>query len=168
MKFLAAIDKIIEKFSGYVLIGSVFTMLLFSVLNIVLRWFETTIHWVEPLVRHLVFLSAFLGGVIATGRGTHIGIDILGKYFESKGMMKWFKAAKRLIYADSFLVLVWMIYASFNFIKVELKYGKPVFWGIHSGVLVGIIPFGFALICYRFFYLLVDSFVNGGEEEQQA
>ena len=57
-------------------------MLLLSVINIFLRWGEMTPYWVEPLVRHLVFLSAPLGGVIATGRRNHIGIDILQRWLE--------------------------------------------------------------------------------------
>ena len=166
MKVLSFIDQWIEKITGYTLVAGVFTMLFFSVLNIVLRWFETTIHWVEPLVRHLVFLCAFLGGVIATGRGTHIGIDILGKYFESKEMVKAYAWTRRIIAFFSFLVLIWLIQSSMNFVTVELKYGKAVFWGIHSGVLVGIIPLGFTLIGYRFFYLLLNSFF--GEDEKGA
>ena len=58
-------------------------MLFFSVLTILLRWFGQSLEFVEPFVRHLVFLSTFLGGVLATGRGTHIGIDIIGKLLES-------------------------------------------------------------------------------------
>ena len=38
--------------------------------------------------------------------------------------------------------------------KVELEFGRDVFWGIHSGFLVGIIPFGFLLISLRFIFIL--------------
>ena len=73
---LKSTDKFIEKISISLLVVCVLSMLLLSVLNIFLRWFNTTLFWVEPLVRHLVFLSAFLGGVLATGNRSHIGIDI--------------------------------------------------------------------------------------------
>lgn len=155
---LKAIDRAVEKFSGYTLVICVLTMLFFSVLTIVLRWFNTSFHWSEPFIRHLVFLSAFLGGVIATGRKTHIGIDIFGKYLESKKAWTAHLWVNRVISLASFGTLMWLIYASFNFIAVEAKYGKVIFLGVHSKFLVSIIPFGFGLIGYRFLFLFVNSF----------
>ncbi|OUR98498.1 hypothetical protein A9Q84_03550 [Halobacteriovorax marinus] len=156
MKALRLIDLFIEKLATWFLVIGVLTMLLFSVLAIVLRWFDMTFHWIEPFVRHLVFLSTFLGGVLATGRGTHIGIDIIGKYLESIKKDHALIWIKRIVALTSFCTLVWMIYASYGFLLIELKYGKPVFWGIQSGYLVGIIPLGFSLIAYRFFYQFLN------------
>ena len=146
--------------SSYGLIFSVFAMLSISVISIVLRWFSISIHWMEPFVRHLVFLSTFLGGVLATGRGTHIGIDIISKYLEAKKLDRYAIWVNRIIALGSLLTLVWLTTSSLEFMQVELKYGKPVFWGISSGVLVGIIPFGFILIAYRFLFLLISSFAS--------
>ncbi|WP_127718159.1 TRAP transporter small permease [Halobacteriovorax sp. HLS] len=162
MKVLGTLDQFLEKFARYGLVFSVLTMLILSVLTIVLRWFDTTIHWVEPFVRHLVFLSTFLGGVLATGRGEHIGIDIVSKWLEARHLDKAQAIIKRIISLASCLTLLWMIKASYDFFLVELKYGKEVFWGIKSGYLVAIIPFGFSLIAYRFFYSFISSF--GGDE----
>ncbi len=134
------------------------SMLLISVMSIILRWFSLSLHWTEPLVRHLVFLSTFLGGALATGRGTHIGIDIIGKYFEAKKLDHLAIWSNRLITLSSFCTLVWLTKSSLDFMTIELKYGKPVFWGISSGYLVGIIPFGFTIIGYRFFFLFLSSF----------
>jgi len=158
---LKVIDTSIEKASTWILVVSVFSMLFFSVLTIVLRWMGTGLSFVEPLVRHLVFLCTFLGGVIATGRGTHIGIDIVGKYLESRGYFFLCACAKRGIMLASFFTLVWLIYASCLFVKVELEFGRDVFFGISSGQLVGIIPFGFGLIAFRFFYIFANSFSAG-------
>lgn len=162
MKTLKFLDDLLDKLSRWGLVFSVLTMLGLTVVTIVMRWFNSSIHWVEPFVRHLVFLSTFLGGVLATGRGQHIGIDIIGKWLESRHMDKALIHIRRIISLTSFLTLFWMIYASYEFFIIELKYGKEVFWGIKSGHLVGIIPFGFSLIAYRFFYNFVSSF-SGGE-----
>ena len=83
LNFLEKIDHTVEKVSSWVLITSVFSMLLLSLMVIVFRWASITMMWAEPLVRHLVFLSAFLGGVLATGRGNHIGIDVISRYLDS-------------------------------------------------------------------------------------
>lgn len=162
MKFLFAVDKFIERISSYSLIISVFFMLLLSVLTIILRWFGETIHWVDPFVRHLVFLSAFLGGVIATGRKSHIGIDIIGKYFESKNKVNVSKNIERVISLACCLTLVWMVKASWQFFQVEAEFGKVAFLGIHSKFLVAIIPVGFSLIAYRFFFIFVTSCKSRG------
>lgn len=151
-------DLLIESFAKYALVFCVFGMLSISVLSIVLRWFEFTFQWFEPLVRHLVFISAFLGGVMATGNKTHIGIDIIGKYLESKGNEKALIWIERVVSLASAVTLIWLTSACIQFVGVEAIYGKEVFLGIHSKFLVGIIPVGFSLISLRFFNLLICSF----------
>ncbi len=161
---LNSLDRGVEKLAEYGLYVSVIGMIIFSVLTIVFRWINFNVLWFEPLVRHLVFLAAFLGGVLATGRRTHIGIDILGKFFENKEMFRAQRLVGRIISLASGLTLVWLIKASYEFMLVELQYGKEEFLGIHSGFLVGIIPFGFTLIAIRFFVLFLKSFM---EEEKK-
>lgn len=158
IKFLKIIDQSIEKLTVVLLVTGVALMLSFSLMTIVLRWFESSFLWLDPLVRHLVFLCTFLGGVMATGRGSHIGIDIVSKTLEVQGRERWLLPIKRLISLVSFVTLLWLIQASYLFMTIELEYGRASFLGIHSGVLVGIIPVGFALIAYRFFYLFMASF----------
>lgn len=165
MKPFELLDKWVEKFSSGLLIVSVFGMLILSVLTIVLRWFNISFLWFEPFVRHLVFLSAFLGGVLATGRKTHIGIDILGKYLESKKSKVMHEWVGRVISLASFITLIWLVKESaIGFVEMEAEYGKPHFLGIHSKYLVSIIPFGCSLIAYRFFYLFISSFSKNEKE----
>ena len=168
MKALKLIDDWIDKFSSSVLVISIFLMLFFSLLTIVFRWVNISFPWFESLVRHLVFLSAFLGGVLATGRKSHIGIDILGKYLENRGRHDLNVYVGRVIAVISFGTLVCLAIAAVEFMKVELQYGKPVFLGIHSGFLVGIIPFGFYLLAYRFFYLFVSSFLSEEVKKEEV
>ena len=164
IRLLKRIDQGIEKGSSALLLLSFSLMLLFSVLVIILRLFNSSFDWFEPLIRHLVLLSTFLGGVLATGRGGHISVDILSKYLESKNMTTQKLMVGRIIYLVSFLVVVGITYACLEFMKVELKYGKVSFLGIHSGALVGIIPFGFGLIAIRFLFLFIFSlFPEGGK-----
>ncbi len=161
MAFFRFIDRAIEKGAAFLLVLSVALMLGLSVFAIGLRWFETSLLWLEPFVRHLVFLSAFLGGVIATGRGTHIAIDILARKIEEDGP-QWLKSLNRKVMnLAAAVILMWLIHASWEFTKVELEYGREVFWNIHSGILVGLIPFGLSLIAYRFFYRFLAAFAGG-------
>jgi len=152
-------DLAIEKIAQYLLVICILGMLGMSVLNIVLRWFESHILWLEPFVRYLVFFSAFLGGVIATGKRTHIGIDIIGKYFEAKKNWQAHRWVGRVIDLISLVVLVVLTDACLDFVAEEAKYGRAnVFLGVHAKYLAAIIPFGFGLIAIRFFNNIILSF----------
>lgn len=158
MKAIRLMDSALEKFSIVLLVISVLAMLFFSSGSIALRWFHINLSWIDPFIRHLVFFSAFLGGVVATGRGTHIGIDLVGKIMESKGWHLLADIVKRLIMVSSFFVLLWLIKAGIDFTKVELEFAKIEFWGISSGYLVMMIPVGLSLIALRFLFVFLLSF----------
>lgn len=151
MKIIAKIDSYLDRASSYGLVIAVLAMLFLSVLVIVLRWFNITFHWYDPFVRHLVFLSAFLGGVIATGRGNHIGIDILSRFLEAKNLHHVKDKLNFIIGVIASLSLIWLAHACYKFTLLEFEYGKPTFFGIHSGALVALMPLGFVLISMRFF-----------------
>lgn len=159
------LDNLLDKISFVSIVICVAGMLLLTVLNIVLRWFNTTILWIDPLVRHLVFLSAFLGGVLATGKDNHIRIDLIGKVLEK------FKKDKLSLWIDRIVHIVAMIAtflltkAGLDFAKMELEFGKIAFLGIHSGALTAIIPVGMGLIFLRYLlrFLLTFSKVESDE-----
>lgn len=164
MNIVKSVDQGIDKLTSWILVFVMLSILVLSCGSIFLRWMHTTVIWIEPLVRHLVFLSAFLGGILATGRGTHIGIDLISKFLEAK---KWHHALRfvsRLIYLTCILTLFWLIKAGFDYVQVESEFGNEVFWGINSGKLGWIIPVGFGMIAIRYFLLFILSFSNGQEE----
>lgn len=168
LKALKWIDDAIGKFSTWGLLLALMLMISLTILNIVLRWFNTTIIWIEPLVRQLVFLGAFLGGTVATGARNHIGIDLAGRLmenFELKGLKIWLD---RLIAAFCFGAVCWLIYAGYQLVLVEQEYGQEKFLGIHAATLAAIIPGGLALIAYRFFYILIASFFEPNVAGEKA
>lgn len=158
MKFLKAIDQLIEKFCASLLVVSILSILFFSSLSIILRWFQINLMWIEPFVRHLVFLGTFLGGVMATGRGTHIGIDLISKLVEVKGWKKVQVTINRLIYLASGVTLLWLVKAGYDFTKVEFEFARVEFFGIKSGYLVAMIPIGSLLISIRFLIMFIATF----------
>ncbi len=168
MKIIKFLDKALEKFTTYLLVASVLLMLSLSSLSIVARWFQSNIAWIDPFVRHLVFLSAFLGGIIATGQGTHIGIDVIGKFVESKGWHSLRSMLSKIIMLSSMAVLVWLIKSGIEFTKVELEFGKIEFFGIHSGFLVMIIPIGMGLLLLRFTTIFLLSFGDHNNSPAKA
>ena len=158
IKLLKSVDNIIEKATIFLLTVSVLLMLGFSLATIFLRFFNVNFPWFESFVRHLVLLSAFLGGVIATGKGTHIGIDVIGHYLEAKNLLKPKLYLIRLIQIASIGTVAWLTKASIDFVKVEMEFGSSEFLGLTSGNLVTIIPIGFGLICLRYLLKFLISF----------
>jgi TRAP-type C4-dicarboxylate transport system permease small subunit len=151
-------DSAIEKFSSWLLVISILSLLFFSSLSIIIRWFHHNITWIDPFSRHLVFFSAFLGGVIATGRGTHIAIDVVGRLIESRGWHKLKDFISKFVLLVSLAVLMWMIKSGIDFTKVEMEFSKEEFWGIQSGYLVMLIPIGLVFIALRFLFVFLLSF----------
>lgn len=159
MVLVRKIDFILDKVSSYLLVMSVLVILFFSTSSIVLRWMQINLQWIDPMVKHLVFACAFLGGVIATGRGTHIGIDLVGKFVESQNWDNLKRWINRFVMFVSLCVLVWLIMAGIDFTAIEMEFTKDVGLGyLKSGHMVAIIPIGLSLIALRFFLLLILSF----------
>ena len=152
-KFISLFDSIIK--SSVVVV--VFLMLSISVLSIVLRWFQVSLTWTEPLVRHLVFLSAFLGATLAASTSRHIAIEILEKFLEAKEEYKKIFILQKFIAVVTTICLIFLMLSGYEFFKVEREYGTEVFWGIHSSTLVFIIPLGFFLVFTRTFLSLFES-----------
>jgi TRAP-type C4-dicarboxylate transport system permease small subunit len=96
--------------------------------------------------------------VVATGRGNHIGIDLISKFLEIKGYDHAKVIVNRVILLSSAVVLVWLVKSGLDFTKVEMEFSKVEFWGIGSGYLVAMIPAGLGLIAIRFFTLFILSF----------
>ncbi len=158
MIMLKKIDYLVDKFASSLLVVCVLSILGFSSMAIILRWFHVNLYWVDPFVRHMVFLGTFLGGVVATGRGNHIGIDLISKFLELKKKNQARIIIHRLILISSAIILLWLFKSGMDFMKVEMEFSKEEFWGIKSGYLVGIIPFGVGLMIIRFTTLFLLSF----------
>lgn len=158
MGLIRKIDWAVEKFSSVLLVASILAILFCSSLSIILRWFQINLTWIDPFVRHLVLAGTFLGGVVATGRGNHIGIDLISKFLEVKGKDHAKVIVNQIILLTSGIILIWLIKSGLDFTKVEMEFSKEEFWGLQSGYLVAMIPAGLTLICIRFFTLFILTF----------
>lgn len=143
------LDQYLENFAKWSILFCVLSMLLLSLSSIVLRWFEMSLLWIDPLVRHLVFVAAFLGGSLATGANQHIKIDLLSRLLEKSQNLKLKKFIEALVLLITFIACFVLVKGSYQLTLVEFEYGKEEFLGLHSGYLVGIIPVGMGLIALR-------------------
>ncbi len=79
LRGLKKFDQSLESLCKQILVLSVWGMLILCLMNIICRFFHVTFLWTDPLIRHLVFLSIFLGGVLASGSRQNIAIDVFIK-----------------------------------------------------------------------------------------
>ena len=150
MRPLASANVWIERASGWALVLCVAGMLVLTLFGVVLRWLGMSFPWIDPLVRHLVLLATFLGGVLAVGKGQHIAIDLYGKRLAAQKRWRAFRLHKKFLLLISTMAVFWFAWVSWSFAASEWEYGRPDFLGLHSGLLVSIIPFGFILLGLRF------------------
>lgn len=165
IRFIHMFDEFLESLSRWGIVLGLFLILALSVLSIFLRWFGESFMWMEPLVRHLVFLIAFLGGSLATSKNVHIRVDVFSKLVESTNSKIFRWVHQNLISLFCLITCLFLLKSSYDFFLVEKEYGGAAFLDIHSSWLVGIIPFGMGLIALRFFNQLVIGIFNGGNSE---
>lgn len=144
-------DQVLDSIAKWGVLICIGLMLVLSLVNISLRWFENSVLWIEPLVRHLVFLAAFFGGAIATGEGQHIKIDLLSKLLDKTNNKVAQFIVERIVLVACLVATLVLTKAGYDLVLVEKEYGHEVFLGIHSAYLIAIIPFGMGFISLRFF-----------------
>ena len=165
MKFISLFDDLLEKISRWGLVSTLFGILSLAVMGIIFRWLGQSVMWIDPLVRHLVFLSAFFGGSLATSKNVHIKVDLLTKLVEKSNspIIHW--VYRNLMSLFCFLVTLTLLKAGWDFFLVEKEFGAEAFLGIHSAYLVAIIPFGMGIISLRFFNQLILGILSGVQRE---
>ena len=129
MRALIYVDRCIGTACKLALVCCIFLIISLALLGIILRWWGTGWPWIDPLVQHLVFLSAFLGGAVATEKGSHIAIDIGARSLEAKQKWGLYRLHKRFILLICFLGLIWLIVVSCQLTSLEWKYGRANFLG---------------------------------------
>lgn len=164
MSIIKKIQGLYEKIILSSLVLAVLIMLFLTLLNIILRLFDSTLLWVEPMVRHLVFLSTFLGGAVASSKNEHIKIDIASKLIKKENAQKIYQI---IIHGFTLIVLIYLYRSGVNFYDVEKEYASQVFLGISSSTLVAIIPFGFSLIFIQTVFNLVGVFSKSQTQEHK-
>ena len=115
--------------------------------------------WTDPLLRYLVLWSGFLGAAMATSRGKHISLDMIG-YLLPSGVQSWTAVVNHLFSTVISGLLTW---AALLFIISEKEFGTAVLLTLPSYYWNLIFPISFALMTLRFFcktILTIQSIVR--------
>ncbi len=150
------ITRSFDQSARAVLLMSLVGMLGLSVIGIVLRWTGSSLMWIDPVVRHLVIVAAFGGGILAVGKKSHIRIDVLAKPMEF-APLKIRKLVEGLLSLATAIVTAGLAWSAWLFYLSEKEYGSAGLLGLHSSSLVIIFPIGWGLLALRWLLVLTDS-----------
>ncbi len=140
-----------ENASLVLLLGA---MMLLAVGQIVMRiFFSTGVVWGDELLKLMVLWIAMIASIAASRSDRHLRIDIVSHFVPEK-----FARVPRLM-VDAFAaalcgVLAWQ---SYRFVQLSIEFEDTVLVNIPSWIAHSILPFAFALMCYRFFLSFVSE-----------
>lgn len=142
----AGLDRALTGVVATVLLAMVFL----SGLQILLRnVFSSGLAWIDPLLRHLVLLLAFVGAILATGAKRHVQINVLGRLLHGVAA----RVAGTVVAAIAAIVLLLLTHASLELLRDEVEFGEIAFLSLPTWVVVGIFPTAFLVMAFRFLHL---------------
>ena len=158
---LKKLDDYFHILENVLLVVFPITIALFAVLQIVLRNFmQTSIPWIDPVIRISILWIALIGAMVATRQGGHIKIDIISNYLP-KAYLAYVVAMSHSICT---LVCTAMTYFSVKFVYEEYVYQSIIYADVPSWPFQLIIPLSFAVMSLRFFFKIFNAFGSSGEK----
>jgi TRAP-type C4-dicarboxylate transport system permease small subunit len=143
--FLRLIHRL-EETALVILVGS---MVVLAISQIILRnFFSVSLLWAEPLIRHLVLWSGFIGALIATRENKHIKIDAILRVCSPRiGLL--LNGLSLLLSAAVCLLLTWV---SIRFLRDERSFATNTLLHLPAWQLQLIFPLTFGGMFLRFLH----------------
>jgi TRAP-type C4-dicarboxylate transport system permease small subunit len=129
-------------------------MMVVAVGQIGLRlFFDSGYLWADELLKLMVLWIAMIASVAASRGNRHLRIDVL-----SHVLPPWLARLPRLI-VDLFAAFICGVLAwqSFRYVQLSYEFEDTLLTDIPAWMVYGIVPFAFAMMCYRFVLLFVGE-----------
>lgn len=129
-------------------------MIFLAAAQIVMRnFFNVGFIWSDEMLRMLVLWIAVAGAVAASRTDKHINIAILDRFLPERARL----AVKALIHLFTAGVCGIVAWNSFLFVQMSHEFGDVLMGNIPAWWAQGILPVGFALICYRYTLFVIKD-----------
>jgi TRAP-type C4-dicarboxylate transport system permease small subunit len=153
MNTLLGVERTIVRIETALLVLSLSVMILVSFAQVVLRnLFDTGILWGDPVVRHLMLWSGFIGAAIASSVDRHIAIDFLSKYLSPR--LRGIARVVTLLFA--IVVCAVLADAAMTLLLEEKAAGSTIVLDIPSWVGMLVIPPGYYLMAFHFLIKIIQ------------
>jgi TRAP-type C4-dicarboxylate transport system permease small subunit len=165
MKFLRALSDFLARIETVMLVLFLSVMVLLAFGQVVLRnVFDTSILWIDPLVRQTLLWAGFVGAALATREDRHISIDAFTKFLSPQGK----SLAKIITSLAAAVAAFFLAVAAWGFLREEMTSDNEMFFGIPTWVGLLILPGGYGLIMVHFLITAaeraVERFGRAGKE----
>ncbi|MGE5313433.1 MAG: TRAP transporter small permease [Acidobacteriota bacterium] len=154
LNLLFALDRWIERITGWILVALLFVMILMAFGQVALRnLFHTSLEWGDIFLRHMVLWVGFLGAVIATGQGRHLKIEFIRRLI-SERLRKLFFIITNIFAA---VVCYYLLQAASSFVQYEREAGSILILDQPTWYFIIIIPIGYGIIAFRFLVSVIQA-----------
>jgi TRAP-type C4-dicarboxylate transport system permease small subunit len=148
MKVLRLLNRGLVRVETVLLVVFLGVTVVLAFAQVVMRnVFGTGLLWGDPLVRHLVLWTAFMGAAIATSEDRHISIDAINKFLPIRAR-HFVKVITSLFAA---VTCYFLASAAWVFIQDERAAGGELVLSIPSWIGLSILPVGYVLLMIHFF-----------------
>jgi len=109
--------------------------------------------WADEFLRIAVLWLTLVGAVAAARDDKHISIDILNRFLPAR-ITLFTRLVVNLFTTSICLLLAWF---SYSFVRDSLEYGDTVLRDSPAWIFQIVLPFGFALIAWRYLVFALSS-----------
>ena len=143
-----------DRFLSLVIAALLLTMVFLSALQILLRnvW-ESGLLWIDPLLRHLVLLLAFLGALAATGAKRHVQINVLGRLLRGR----WSRVGGAAVALLGSGICLALARASLDLLAEEIPMSEIAFLGVSTATVITVFPVAFLGMALRMALLVFEE-----------
>jgi len=162
---LVRLLELMRRIEDGVLVAVLGTMVVFAVLQILLRnVFDSGIVWADPLLRVLVLWVGLVGAMVASRTDNHIAVNVLSRVLPPVAR------AVAGVLAASFTAIVCSVIAYHSARFVASEYGSGVVAVGHVPVWMAeaIIPIAFAVIALRYLVMTLLRLQNVTRPGEQS
>ncbi len=129
-------------------------MIVLSFLQVLLRnFFDTSLLWIDPLLRHLVLWVGLLGAALASRTGRHINVDALSRFLPQAGL-RAARVATNLLAAS---VTLFLAHACFKLVRDEVDFARQAFLDLPIWVVQIVMPLALLMMSSRFLGHALDA-----------
>ena len=147
MKLLRLLNRGLVRVETVLLVVFLGAMVLLAFAQVVMRnVLGTGFLWGDPLVRHLVLWTGFLGAALATSEERHISIDAINKFLPSRAR----HIVKIITSLFAAVTCYFLASAAWVFIQDERAAGGELVLSIPLWIGLSILPAGYVLIMIHF------------------
>lgn len=138
--------KILEQIENTAMAVFALVLIFAAAAQVLLRFFDVGLIWLDPVLRALVMWIAMLGALAATRHDKHINLDAL-----TRSLSGWsLRAARLLTMLFSAAICLVMAKASYGLVQLDRESATPLVNDIPAWWVEVILPVGFGLMALRF------------------